>query len=171
MVAVLIAALALAFAPTGARTYTIQLDRLLAPTVNGHQIANERDAAHVFGAPTTRSRCTAAWKQAMLAARTAASFPAADEDYFHDMDGGAALTKEQIAGRNMWLVWTGGDDRLWDVLSVNSLGSLDFLNRGTLWQLETGGAMCDGGPTLALAAKLVAGRVAALEVVRVPACG
>ena len=70
MVAVLIAALALAFAPTGARTYTIQLDRLLAPTVNGHQIANERDAAHVFGAPTTRSRCTAAWKQATLSLNT-----------------------------------------------------------------------------------------------------
>jgi hypothetical protein len=65
--------------------------------------------------------------EAMLAARTAASFPAADEDYFHDMDGGLPLTKEQVAGRNMWLVWTGGDDRLWDVLSVASLGSLDFL--------------------------------------------
>ena len=65
--------------------------------------------------------------EAMRAGRTASSFPAADEDYFHDMDGGLALTKEQIQGRNMWLVWTGGDDRLWDVLSVESLGSLDFL--------------------------------------------
>ena len=65
--------------------------------------------------------------EAMLAARTASSFPAADEDYFHDMDGAVPLTKEQIEGRNMWLVWTGGDDRLWDVLSVDSLGSLDFL--------------------------------------------
>ncbi len=65
--------------------------------------------------------------EAMLAGRTAASFPAADEDYFHDMDGGAALTREQIEGRNMWLVWTGGDDRMWDVLSSTSLGSLDFL--------------------------------------------
>ena len=65
--------------------------------------------------------------EAMLASRTSSSFPAADEDYFHDMDGGLPLTKEQIQGRNMWLVWTGGDDRLWDVLSVDSLGSLDFL--------------------------------------------
>jgi hypothetical protein len=65
--------------------------------------------------------------EAMLAGRTAASFPAANEDYFHDMDGGLPLTQEQIEGRNMWLVWTGGDDRLWDVLSVASLGSLDFL--------------------------------------------
>ena len=65
--------------------------------------------------------------EAMLAGRTASSFPAADEDYFHDMDGGLSLTKEQIQGRNMWLVWTGGNDRLWDILSVESLGSLDFL--------------------------------------------
>jgi hypothetical protein len=65
--------------------------------------------------------------EAMLASRIASSFPAADEDYFHDMDGALPLTKEQIEGRNMWLVWTGGDDRLWDVLSVASLGSLDFL--------------------------------------------
>ncbi|MDH4063568.1 MAG: hypothetical protein OEW19_04155, partial [Acidobacteriota bacterium] len=65
--------------------------------------------------------------EAMRAKRTAASFPAADEDYFHDMDGALPLTKDQIAGRNMWLVWTGGNDRLWDVLAAQSLGSLDFL--------------------------------------------
>ena len=55
--------------------------------------------------------------EAMRAKRTVDSFPAADEDYFHDMDGGLPLTKEQIQGRNMWIVWTGGNDRLWDVLS------------------------------------------------------
>jgi hypothetical protein len=65
--------------------------------------------------------------EAMLAGRTASSFPAADEDYFHDMDGGVPLTREQIQGRNMWIVWIGGNDRLWDVLSVRSLGSLDFI--------------------------------------------
>lgn len=65
--------------------------------------------------------------EAARAKRTAASFPAADEDYFHDMDGALPLTKEQIQGRNMWIVWTGGNDRLWDVLSQQSLGSLDFV--------------------------------------------
>ncbi len=43
------------------------------------------------------------------------------------MDGGVQLTKEQVQGRNMWIVWTGGNDRLWDVLSRESFGSLDFL--------------------------------------------
>jgi hypothetical protein len=31
--------------------------------------------------------------------RTAASLPAASEDYFHDMDGGGSLTREEIQGR------------------------------------------------------------------------
>ena len=54
-------------------------------------------------------------------------FKAADEDYFHDMDGGITLTPEEIKGRNTWIVWTGGNDRLWDKLTVASFGALDFL--------------------------------------------
>ena len=77
--------------------------------------------------------------EAMCAGRTAASFPAADEDYFRDMDYGATRDPAKVAadlspyvpgispadaaaavvkGRNMWIVWTGGNDRFWDVLSV-----------------------------------------------------
>ena len=59
--------------------------------------------------------------------RTAATFPAADEDYFHDMDGGIALTPGEIRGRNTWLVWSGGDDLFWDDLSRTSLGDVDLL--------------------------------------------
>jgi hypothetical protein len=65
--------------------------------------------------------------EARRAGRPASSFPAADEDYFHDMDGGIALTADEVKGRNMWLVWTGGDDRLWDVMATSSVGNLDFL--------------------------------------------
>lgn len=65
--------------------------------------------------------------EALRAGRTAASFPAADEDYFHDMDSGIALTTDEIKGRNMWLVWTGGNDRLWNLLSTTSVGNLDLL--------------------------------------------
>jgi hypothetical protein len=65
--------------------------------------------------------------EAMTAGRDAASLPAADEDYFHDMDGGVALTADEIKGRNTWNVWTAGNDRMWDQLSVTSLGALDFL--------------------------------------------
>jgi hypothetical protein len=65
--------------------------------------------------------------EAMLAQRTVTSFPAADEDYFHDMDGGVALKPEEIKGRNMWIVWSGGNDRLWDTLTSASFGALDLL--------------------------------------------
>ena len=30
-----------------------------------------------------------------------------------------ALTAEEIKGRNMWIVWTGGDDKFWDTLTVH----------------------------------------------------
>jgi hypothetical protein len=65
--------------------------------------------------------------EAMLAQRTAESFPAADEDYFHDMDGAPSLTREEIQGRNMWILWTGGNDRFWDLISATSFGTLDYL--------------------------------------------
>jgi hypothetical protein len=65
--------------------------------------------------------------EAMLAGRNAASFAAADEDYFKDMDGAIALTANEVKGRNTWLVWTGGNDRFWDVIGVKSFGALDLL--------------------------------------------
>ncbi len=65
--------------------------------------------------------------EAMLAGRTAESLPAADEDYFKDMDGGIALTPDEAKGRNNWIVWTGGNDRFWDLISVKSVGTLDFI--------------------------------------------
>jgi hypothetical protein len=65
--------------------------------------------------------------EAMRAHRMPASFPAADEDYFKDMDGGIPLTREEVQGRNMWLVWTGGNDRFWDAIGVSSIGNLDYL--------------------------------------------
>jgi hypothetical protein len=104
--------------------------------------------------------------EAMVAGRDAASFPAADEDYFADMDYGvtkdpeavraalepyvSGITAEQAVaaaarGRNNWIVWTAGNDRFWDLISRESLGSLDLLktlsnhpslkfSRDTRWQ-------------------------------------
>jgi hypothetical protein len=73
--------------------------------------------------------------EALLAGRDVLSFHAADEDYFHDMDGGIDLTADAppndpsalIKGRNTWVVWTAGNDRLWDTLIYRSAGALDFL--------------------------------------------
>jgi hypothetical protein len=61
------------------------------------------------------------------------AFHAATEDYFRDMDynvvrgGRPVFTQREIEGRNMWMVWTAGDDRLWDVLTVSSIGTFDLL--------------------------------------------
>src|SRR4026208_1902064 len=65
--------------------------------------------------------------EALMVGRTAASFPAADEDYFKAMDGAPELTVNEIKGRNNWIVWSGGNDRFWDFLANNSFGVLDFL--------------------------------------------
>jgi hypothetical protein len=61
-------------------------------------------------------------------------FTAASEDYFREMDFNVVngqphrpFTKAEIQGRNMWLVWTAGDDRLWNTLTVSSIGSFDLL--------------------------------------------
>ena len=71
--------------------------------------------------------------EAKRAGRTAASLnpvayvdPAAD--YFKDMDRGVTLTDtHEINGRNMWILWTGGDDRFWDRSATLSFGNVDLL--------------------------------------------
>jgi hypothetical protein len=73
--------------------------------------------------------------EAMLVGRTASSFPAADEDYFADMDGGykrdtdssVKLDLDSVRGRNTWIVWTGGNDRFWNFMANNTFGAFDLL--------------------------------------------
>lgn len=86
--------------------------------------------------------------EAKCVGRDADSLPAADEDYYADMDYGIShdplliqkrlepyipgITKQQakeafVKGRNNWIVWTAGNDALWDELSRVSAGNLDFL--------------------------------------------
>src|SRR5271157_2718948 len=73
------------------------------------------------------ARAAQAQDEAIRVGRQAESFPAAGEDYFHDVDGGHDWQAGEIKGRNMWLVWTGGNDRFWDVLTKNSFGTFDLL--------------------------------------------
>jgi hypothetical protein len=65
--------------------------------------------------------------EARLAGRAADSFRHSDDPYFHDMDGGLALTPQETAGRNMWLVWSGGNDRFWDRMTQYTYGGFDLL--------------------------------------------
>ncbi len=86
--------------------------------------------------------------EAMCVGRGAETLAGADEDYFRDMDYGATkdpdalaktlspyvpgikpqeALKAAVVGRNNWIVWTAGNDRMWDVLNTKSFGELDFL--------------------------------------------
>lgn len=65
--------------------------------------------------------------EALLVGRDGASFPAADEDYFAGMDNGVELTPDEVRGRNMWLVWTGGNDLFWDRITNDTFGQFDLL--------------------------------------------
>ena len=76
---------------------------------------------------TGEARAQAVVDEARQAGRSAQSFPPADEDYFRPMDGGVALSPDEVKGRNMWIVWTGGNDRLWDDLTNLTFGNFDLL--------------------------------------------
>jgi hypothetical protein len=71
--------------------------------------------------------------EAMRAGLTAEHFVRPTDDYFRDMDDNLVngtrptFTQPEIEGRNMWIVWTGGNDRLWDRLTIDSIGSFDLL--------------------------------------------
>jgi hypothetical protein len=63
--------------------------------------------------------------EARLAGR--ATFAPPDEDYFRGIDGGLDLALDEIQGRNTWMVWSAGNDRLWDWLARESAGTFDLL--------------------------------------------
>ena len=59
--------------------------------------------------------------------RTPADFPELAEDVFKPMDGGIALTPEEIKGRNTWNLWCAGDEQFWERMSRESYGLMDLL--------------------------------------------
>ena len=65
--------------------------------------------------------------EAQMAEYPAEKFKHSAEPYFHDMDNGVSLSPEEVQGRNMWILWTGGDDKFWDGVTKNSLGTFDLL--------------------------------------------
>ena len=91
--------------------------------------------------------------EAMTVGRTVDTFPGADEEYFAEMDHGLLVKpadgqpypdeilqvandlgiepeevrQRAIKGQNMWLVWTGGNDRFWEFAALNTIGAFDLL--------------------------------------------
>src|SRR5579863_10522258 len=71
--------------------------------------------------------------EAKRAGRTAASlnpiaYASPATDFFKDMDRGVTMSDpHEVNGRNMWILWTGGDDRFWDLSATLSFGNVDLL--------------------------------------------
>jgi hypothetical protein len=86
--------------------------------------------------------CAEIVDEAKAQGKTPADFPADDYDYFREMDmrpDGTAdaagnstlkpldLSKDEIKGRNTWMMWCGGNEVFWDYLSTHSYGFMDLL--------------------------------------------
>jgi cytochrome c5 len=86
---------------------------------------------------------------AKAAGKTAADFPQSAADYFKDMDGGIALTPDEVKGRNTWMTWTAGNEAFWDYMANHSFGSFDLLkvldSRGRGSRFRVYGLMNDPG--------------------------
>ncbi len=86
--------------------------------------------------------------EAKCVGREQESFPGSEDNYLADMDYGIthdptevaarlspfvpgitpdAAVKAAIRGRNTWVLWSAGNDRMWDELSRVSAGTIDFL--------------------------------------------
>lgn len=55
------------------------------------------------------------------------AFPELSKDVFAGMDGGVALTEDEIKGRNSWNLWCGGDEQFWDKMAREGFGLFDLL--------------------------------------------
>jgi hypothetical protein len=101
--------------------------------------------------------------EAACVGRTVDTFPAADEDYFADMDYGVTKNKQVVGqslapfvpgitpelavsavikGRNNWIVWSAGNDKFWDFMATESRGNLDLLKTLSNYDKEN-----NNGPT------------------------
>jgi hypothetical protein len=153
-------------------TYSARLDTGASPVLAGRHVGTFPQALRVFGKPddvrrvTGQSMCVVAWRRHGLEMR------------FHTT-GGCGTSQLgswwQVSMRDLrWHTRLGlhvGDSESKLSSLYPDAMSLRFLGLGDLRELETGGPLCDGGPPLALAGRIVSGRVGALVVVHVPACG
>jgi hypothetical protein len=65
--------------------------------------------------------------EAQAAGKTTADFPQITADIFKPMDGGIALSPEEIMGRNTWNLWSGGNQHFWNQAAQDSFGLMDLL--------------------------------------------
>jgi hypothetical protein len=166
-----------AYASTSASVvdYSLHLDSGSAPKLAGRRVGTFLQAVRAFGKPAlvvpgaqTTPTCKVFWPRSGL-----------EIDFSTTQPGACAARNlgawSQVTARGArWHSYAGlrvGDTERKLHTLYPTARRLDFLGLGRLWELETGGPLCDGGPPFALAAQVRAGRISALAIVHVPACG
>jgi hypothetical protein len=151
---------------------SVRLDVTPTPVLAGAHVGTLKQAVRLFGKPDrlaylpgTRPLCSALWRRVGVEIR-----------FSTDVGCSASGAWWQVRLRAArWHTKLGlhvGDSGAKLRALYPHAARLDFLGLGSaLWELETGGPLCDGGPPLALAARLATGRVDSLFAVHVPACG
>jgi hypothetical protein len=148
-----------------------RLDSGAAPVLAGARVGTLGQAVRSFGKPDrvvplagTRPVCRAVWQRYGLEIRfSAVSGCIAPGSWWQ-------VTMRGLRWHTGLDLYVGDGEAKLHALYPDAR-RLDFLGLGALWELETGGPFCDGGPPLALAGRIVAGKVDSLIVVHVPACG
>jgi len=161
----------LAFTTAAPATYVARLDASSVPVLAGTHVGTLEQATRTFGKPdlvvplrSTNAVCRAAWQRYELEIR---------------FSGGSGCNAPGLWSRvtlraARWHTRLGlrvGDRETKLHALYPDARRLDFLGLGALWELETGGPLCDGGPPLAIAGRVAGGKVRALLVVHIPACG
>ena len=109
---------------------------LAAPQIRRSQMQTKTNRSITAFALITALLVTGCWwkkepiiveDEAKLAGKTTADFPQITADIFKPMDGGIALSPEEIMGRNAWNLWSAGNDHFWNNVAQDSFGLLDVL--------------------------------------------
>jgi hypothetical protein len=162
---------ALAFTIAPPPSYVARLDSGPAPLLGRARVGTLEQARRTFGKPDvllplsgTNVACRAAWQRYGLEIRFSTTSGC-------NTPGSWLRVTMRAARWHTRLDLHVGDSEAKLHALYPDARPLDFLGLGTLWELETGGPLCDGGQPLALAGRVVGNSVSALFVVHVPACG
>jgi hypothetical protein len=156
-------------------TYTATLDTAASPVLAGRHVGTFPQAVRQFGKPDGvrpasggQPLCLVSWRRYGLEMRFRATQAGVCES--SGLSSWWQVTMRALRWHTKLGLHVGDSEAKLNSLYPDAR-SLRFLGLGDLRELETGGPLCDGGPPLALAARIVSGKIGALLVVHVPACG
>jgi hypothetical protein len=166
-----------AHAASGAnrRNLTLRLDLGSAPLIAGARVDTLPQAVRAFGRPARLSAvpgstpsCRASWPALALAIEFSTAGPGVCVP--RSLGSWTQVTATGARWHTRAGLYVGASEARLHALYPDAR-RLDFLGQGRIWELETGGPYCDGGPPLSLGARVPVNRVGALVVLHVPACG